>query len=69
MAETGWNKLFEDPISSPGGRQLVTLHPAAQGNPKPSLAGSNRGVADGGRWPWAVATRARRDVEGPEPAR
>jgi hypothetical protein len=25
MAETGWSKLFEDPIPLPGGRQLVTL--------------------------------------------
>jgi hypothetical protein len=30
MAQTGWSKLFEDPISSPGGRQLVTLLDAGE---------------------------------------
>ena len=25
MAETGWSKLFEDPVNLPNGRQLVTL--------------------------------------------
>ena len=25
MPETGWSKLFEDPVTLPNGRQLVTL--------------------------------------------
>ena len=25
MAETGWGKLFEDPVTLPNGRKLVTL--------------------------------------------
>ena len=25
MAETGWSKLFEDPVTLPNGRKLVTL--------------------------------------------
>ena len=29
MADTGWQRKFEDPISLPGGRKLVTLRDAA----------------------------------------
>ena len=29
MAETGWQRKFEDPIPLPNGRQLVTLKDAA----------------------------------------
>ena len=29
MADTGWQRKFEDPISLPGGRTLVTLRDAA----------------------------------------
>ena len=29
MADTGWQRTFEDPISLPGGRKLVTLRDAA----------------------------------------
>ena len=29
MADTGWQRKFEDPIPLPGGRKLVTLRDAA----------------------------------------
>ena len=30
MPETGWSKLFEDPVTLPNGRQLVTLLDAGE---------------------------------------
>ena len=29
MADNGWQRKFEDPISLPGGRELITLRDAA----------------------------------------
>jgi hypothetical protein len=29
MADNGWQRTFEDPISLPGGRELITLRDAA----------------------------------------
>jgi hypothetical protein len=49
MAETGWSKLFEDPVTLPNGRQLVTLLDA--GN---CIAGLPRKEAQHDHWQAAI---------------
>lgn len=49
MAETGWSKRFEDPVTLPNGRQLVTLLDA--GN---YVAGFRRKEAQHDHWQAAI---------------
>jgi hypothetical protein len=49
MAETGWSKRFEDPVTLPNGRQLVTLLDA--GN---YVAGLRRKEAQHDHWQAAI---------------
>jgi hypothetical protein len=49
MAETGWSNLFEDPITLPNGRKLVTLLDA--GN---YIASLPRKEAEGDHWQVAI---------------
>ena len=74
MREAGWSKLFEDPVTLPNGRQLVTLLDA--GNYIASLPRKetqsdhwqvvSEALLDGAPRSWAAAACARRDAAGAE---